>query len=151
MSSVTENQGPTQHPMFIFGVLSVATIAILAALLWASQEPTGTTVGAPAAPENTEMSTIDERSTDTLQVPVVETSGSFVSPEDVDPLTTPVSGTEAGETQADIQTSSELRTDLVVDPDRGAKGGPDPDGGAAPFYPTPSGPEGRDGDPFTTN
>ena len=51
MSSVTENQGRTRHPMFIFGVLSAATVAILAALLWASQDPTGSNVGAPAAPE----------------------------------------------------------------------------------------------------
>lgn len=39
---------------------------------------------------------------------------------------------------------------MIVDPNNGYMG-TDPDGGAGAFVPTPSGPEGRDDNPFTTN
>jgi hypothetical protein len=100
----------------------------------------------------------------------IEQSGNAIYPEETNKLTEPVydravsepelAGDETGEAfvnpddesieyPSKIETPSELETDLVVDPDRGTKGGQDPDGGAAPFYPTPSGPEGNDSDPLT--
>lgn len=46
--------------------------------------------------------------------------------------------------------SAEDGQDIIVDPNNGYLG-QDPDGGAAAFIPTPSGPEGRDDNPWTTN
>lgn len=53
-------------------------------------------------------------------------------------------------TSANEDGSDPTAPELVVDPDNGYNG-TDPDGGAAPFVPTPSGPEGRDDDPLTSN
>lgn len=46
-------------------------------------------------------------------------------------------------------TAAVTEPEIVEDPDNGYNG-EDPDGGAAAFMPTPSGPEGRDDDPYTT-
>ena len=102
----------------------------------------------------------------------VEESGDAVTPEDTESTVTPVDNPDVqapaagdalipdaneGEASGDAAAEgSGNDTDLavdeqVVDPDNGAKGGPDPDGGAEPFFPTPSGPEGSDGNPLTTD
>lgn len=62
-------------------------------------------------------------------------------------------GAEASKMSAASEENADAGSDtgltLVDDPDNGQPN--EPDGGAQSFYPTPSGPEGRDDDPFTTN
>lgn len=53
-----------------------------------------------------------------------------------------------GASGEDSDMSNESGITLVDDPDDGQPN--EPDGGAGEFYPTPSGPEGRDDDPLTT-
>lgn len=101
-----------------------------------------------------------------------EQSGNDVTPEETEGTVTPTGetadpapapeastddATAAPEADAGVDPDSSATTvggvtvDQTVDPDNGAAGGEDPDGGAAPVFPTPSGPEGTDGDPLTTN
>lgn len=76
--------------------------------------------------------------------------GDSIAPEMLDPTDEP--GHEAGDLEAEPMGDEEgINTieseELVVDPNDGAP--IDPDGGAAPFDPTASGPEGRDESPLT--
>ncbi len=91
----------------------------------------------------------------------VESSGNAVTPEDTDQVTVPTAAVAPEAASIDetvvppdpddpVRSYTDMEIDLVVDPDAGMKSGPDPDGGAAPFYPKPSGPEGTDGNAFTT-
>ncbi|MFZ3585293.1 hypothetical protein ACOI1H_24680 [Loktanella sp. DJP18] len=91
----------------------------------------------------------------------VESSGNAVTPEDTDQVTVPTAAVAPEAALIDetvvppdpddpVRSDTDMEIDLVVDPDAGMKSGPDPDGGAAPFYPKPSGPEGTDGNAFTT-
>jgi hypothetical protein len=91
----------------------------------------------------------------------VESSGNAVTPEDTDQVTVPTAAVSPEAASIDetvvppdpddpVRSDTDMEINLVVDPDAGMKSAPDPDGGAAPFYPKPSGPEGTDGNAFTT-
>ena len=157
----------TSHPAFMIAILGAGVAAIIALAIWAVEGGE-----AEYAAEETHMegeAAVSEMSTAGGEDGTIEEmSGPAVEPEDTGDLTTPVAdGTETedvgemsteeaamaeGGTEGEegAAAADDLDTSVVVDPDAGAKGGPDPDGGAAPFNPTPSGPEGSDGDPLTT-
>lgn len=97
--------------------------------------------------------------------PAQDLDGSAVDPDDTEGLTTPTG--EGAEEGADVgpvpgeddestasegateEEESDLDTSTVVDPDGGQED--EPDGGAEPFNPTPSGPAGSDGDALTND
>lgn len=137
-----------QNPIFIGAGLFVGVALVIALVVAWAEGPGAAQVGAPESPQIQQMNAADGAQSEANSPPVEELSGNAVTPEETGAFVAPA---EDSENTRDMETPSGLETDLVVDPDDGAKGGADPDGGAAPFYPTPSGPEGRDGDPLTSN
>ena len=157
----TTDRTLTTHPAFMMAILGVGVAVIIGIAVWAVEG--GKSDYDPATTEMTAESMAQDGET------IEEMSGEAVSPEDTADLTTPVPDSqpeedlsemsaedaavaEGGpqEEEAPAESGTDLDTSVVVDPDAGTNDGPEPDGGAAPFNPTPSGPEGSDGDPLTT-
>lgn len=144
MTQYDESHSTGQNPVYIGAGLFAGVALLIAVVIALTEGPGAAQVGAAESNEPMAEAVTQSNSDVADGITAVELSGDAVSPEDTNALTTPVAGGDE-DTQAGADTA-ERTTDLVNDPDNGAKQGDNPDGGAGSFYPTPSGPEGRDGE-----
>lgn len=127
----TQKKRMTDNPLTVAGIVGIGTLAVMAVAVALTGPSTENPVGGTPASAAIEMADA---------VDGIRMSGGEPAQADADDAVVT--------DNADSDTGLNLDTSRVVDNDSGEAN--EPDGGAAPFYPTPSGPEGRDGNAFTT-
>ena len=155
----TEQQYLTQNPAIMIGILGAGAAAVIALAIVLTESPKGVTVGSGPDVEVTDidedvpMTDGDVESPDGSAIMADPGAAVLDEPDErLDAVTVGgADGAEGAEDDNSRAAESDLPTGLVDDPDNGMKSGADPDGGAGSFYPTPSGPEGSDADPLTTD
>ncbi|SEW40269.1 hypothetical protein SAMN04488515_2690 [Cognatiyoonia koreensis] len=150
MADLPHEQESGRNPLTLVVGMGAGVAILIAIGIAMTEGPSGSQVGVAESPTQTSI-----EATVPADIPqnadIVEpVSGRNATPADTDEFTTAIPAGSDTNTSAETETPAGVDPQPVVDPDEGAKQRGTTEGDMGSFYPTVSGPEGRDGDPFTT-
>ena len=95
MADTYDHRTTNRSSPMIFAIVAVSVIAVTALMVYISERPGGEYVGIEAAPTETDLGAEASAMDEDMAMPVVENSGTAVTPEDTNEMVAPVPAEDA--------------------------------------------------------